>query len=255
MQFLSESHPRDAAVLFEELDHKYTVCGRSDFTSVTTFIGKLFPPFDADAVVTKMMSGRNWAKSAYYGMTREEIKAKWQEAADLGTRMHADIEHFYKGEPYENQTPEFQQFLKFNAELPPGLRPHRSEWRVYNEDVGIVGTIDMIYVDEAGGFHIYDWKRTKSIVKDSPFGKALHPAISDKPDTNYWHYALQLNLYQFLLESKYGVNVMGRTLVCMHPEREAFELVPVVDMQSEIKCILQDPDAKFGRVCLLQPES
>jgi ATP-dependent exoDNAse (exonuclease V) beta subunit len=246
---LHPAHERDAAILFEEAAHRYTVQGREDFTSVTTFIGKLFPEFDADAVIEKMMRSPRWAQSEYFGQTREEIKAAWTRRADLGTTMHESIELFYKedGKLPADLTPEFAQFLAFDAARSRDLVPYRSEWRVFDEDIRIVGTIDMLFQRPDGTVEIYDWKRTKKI--DDPLTHwnkyALHPALAHLPDTNYWHYALQLNLYQYILESKYGLRVVGRSLVALHPERAAgFEIVPVLDLQTEVRAVLADPTAR-----------
>ena len=241
---LAPAHERDAHIEFDEPLHKYTILGATDFTSVTTFIGKVFDHFDADAVISKMMKSRNWTKSKYYGMTAEAIKKQWSEAGSAaaaeGTKMHADIEQYYKAEPYENQSPEFDQFLRFDAECT--LRPYRSEWRVYNEDIKIVGTIDMVFQHPDGTVSIYDWKRTKKLDKYDSWGKrANHPALKHIPDTNYWHYALQLNLYQFILESKYGLCVIERILICCHPERSAFEAAAVPNLQHEIAVLLASP--------------
>lgn len=230
---LAPAHERDAFVQFEEEGHAYSVMGRADFVSVTTYIGRLFAAFEPDLVIEKMMAGKNWPKSKYFGMDAAGIKQVWKDAADLGTLLHADIEHFYKGEPYENTSPEFLQFLEFDKNK-GALKPYRSEWRVFDEEVGIVGTIDMVFERPDGTVDIYDWKRTNQITKKSPWGNALHPLLAHLPDTNYWHYALQLNLYQYLLESKYGLKVSGRYLVCMHPERAFYELVPIVEMQAEV---------------------
>ena len=241
---LAPAHERDAHIEFDEPAHKYTIHGATDYTSVTTYIGKLFEPFEADAIITKMMKGKNWTSSKYYGMTAEAIKLQWekagQDAAAEGTKMHADIEHFYKGEPFENESKEYAQFKAFSAQC--GLRPYRSEWRVYNEDIKIVGTVDMIFEHPDGSVSIYDWKRCKKLEKNDPWKKrARHENLNHIPDTNYWHYAMQLNLYQFILESKYGLRVASRVLVCCHPEREIFEEAPVPDLQHEIRALFQAP--------------
>ena len=48
-------HPRDDKIGFIEETHTYTIGDRSDFTSVTTFIHKHFPHFDADSVIKNIM--------------------------------------------------------------------------------------------------------------------------------------------------------------------------------------------------------
>ena len=235
-------HPRDALIRFEEVGHKYTIGdGERAYTSVTTFLGKLFEPFDADKVIAGMMRSKKWAQSPYFGMEAAAIKAQWAaagaEAAQLGTNLHADIERFYKGEPVDNASPEYGYFRAFAAQCP--LRPYRAEWKVFHEEAGIVGTIDMVFERPDGQLEIYDWKRCKKLEKADPWNKVpLHPAVEHLPDTNYWHYALQLNLYQYLLEAKYGAKVAARRLVVLHPNLPTFQVVPVCDLQAEIAALL-----------------
>jgi ATP-dependent exoDNAse (exonuclease V) beta subunit len=253
---LAPPHERDKNVEFDEPLHKYTILGATDYTSVTTVIGKLFETFNADAVIDKMMTSANWTNSKYFGMTKESIKKQWSdagaEAAAEGTKMHADIEHHYKNEPYENNSKEFQQFMEFAGQH--YLRPYRSEWRVYNEDKKIVGTIDMVFEHHDGTVSIYDWKRTKRLDKNVGWGKrAKHGALKHIYDTNFWHYALQLNLYQYILESKYGLRVVDRVLVCCHPDRTTFEEAKVPDLQHEIKMLLAMPAEQDYYVSNLAP--
>ena len=46
---------------------------------------------------------------------------------------------------------------------------------------------------------------------------ATNNLINDIPDTNYWHYALQLNIYKYILEKKYNKQVTDMYLVILHP--------------------------------------
>ena len=239
---LAGPHPRDALIQFEEVGHKYTIGdGQRKYTSVTTFLGALFEPFDADKVIETMMRGKKWAQSPYFGMEPAAIKAQWAaagaEAAQLGTALHADIEHFYRGEPFENASPEFGYFRAFAAQCP--LRPYRSEWKVFHEEAGIVGTIDMLFERPDGQLEIYDWKRCKKLERHDPWNKTpLHEAVAHLPDTNYWHYALQLNLYQFVLEANYDKKVAARNLVVLHPNAKTFQVASVPDLQQEIRDLL-----------------
>jgi ATP-dependent exoDNAse (exonuclease V) beta subunit len=232
-------HPRDERIKFEEASHVYTIDdGKDKYTSVTTVIKPLFDEFNADNVIASMMRSKKWSESKYFGKTVEEIKAEWAQngaqAAALGTKMHADIEAFYNDEVVVNDTPEFHHFLEFHQGLKT-LKPYRTEWTVFDEELLIAGSIDMVYVRDDGDLVIYDWKRVKQIEKSNRFaGVGKHPAIAHLPDTNYWHYALQLNLYKFLLEKNYGVKVAGLCLVCLHPDKPKAEVVHVCDLQTEI---------------------
>ena len=80
VDYLEKKHPheRDTHITFDEGPHIYTIDGDSSFTSVTTWAHSNFGHFDADKIITKMMKGRNWRKSKYFGMSREEIKEGWK---------------------------------------------------------------------------------------------------------------------------------------------------------------------------------
>lgn len=236
------AHPRDAFISFEEGPHIYTVMGeRNTYTSVTTWNHKHFPKFDADAIIDKMMKSKNWNSPTYkyYGMTREQIKQMWDSKRDnsagAGTNMHFDIECYYNELEVTNDSIEFQYFKKFVADF-PDLKPYRTEWMVYYEELKLSGSIDMIFENPDGTIQIYDWKRSQEIVYDTPFGRAITPCISHLPDTNYWHYSLQLNTYKKILEDKYGKTVTGLYLVCLHPDNptKTYERIEVPILTKEM---------------------
>ena len=241
---LLNAHPRDKFITFEEGPHIYTVCGeRGTYTSVTTLNHSHFSHFDADATITNMMKSRNWndPNYKYYGMTREEIKQMWDkkrdEASGAGTKMHNDIEHYYNGMSVENDSIEFKYFLQFKHDYPE-LKPYRTEWMVYYEELKLSGSIDMVFENPDGTLQIYDWKRVENLEHESGFGKyALTPCISHLPDTNFWHYALQLNTYKVILEHKYGKTVTDLYLVCLHPNNKYknYERIQVPVLETEMK--------------------
>jgi len=237
------AHPRDAFITFDEGPHIYTVKGELGYTSVTTLNHSHFSHFDADAILDKMM--RNTKKLAdpkykYYGMTREQIKASWDknrdEASGSGTRMHYDIECYYNQMDVVNDSVEFQWFRRFVKDFPQ-LKPYRTEWMVYYEELKLAGSIDMVFENPDGTIQIYDWKRCKEIKYEDDYGKcAITPCISHLPDTNFWHYSLQLNTYKRILEDKYGKTVTDLYLVCLHPENvnKTYECIQVPDLSTEI---------------------
>ena len=61
------------------------------------------------------------------------------------------------------------------------------------------------------------------------------------PDTNYWHYCLQLNTYKAILEEKYGKVVEDLYLVCLHPENKnkSYQRIKVVNLQTEVKALFE----------------
>jgi hypothetical protein len=235
------AHPRDALILFDAGPHKYTCAGEGNYMSVTTWNHTHFKQFDADAIITKMMSNpKSWTKSPYYGKTREEIKTLWDknrdEAAQLGTDMHYNIECYYRGDCMQTAELELPQHFRDFLAANPNLKPYRTEWTVFNEDVRIAGSIDMVYENEEDGtLMIYDWKRCKDIKKTNAYGEfALTECISHLPDTNFWHYALQLNTYKAILETKYDKKVTRLCLVCLHPNLPSYQIITVPDLSAEI---------------------
>ena len=245
---IKNAHERDAYISFEEGPHIYTVCGeRGTFTSVTTLNHRHFSHFDADETITKMMKGKNWndPNYKYYGMTREQIKQMWDTKRDLasgaGTKMHNDIEHFYNEMPIENDSVEFQYFQQFYKDFPE-LKPYRTEWMVYYEEMKLSGSIDMVFENPDGTIQIYDWKRCQEIVNENGFGKyAITSCISHLPDTNFWHYALQLNTYKTILEHKYGKKVTNLFLVCLHPDNQykSYERIEVPFLDKEMEDLVK----------------
>ena len=127
----------------------------------------------------------------------------------------------------------------------PHLKPYRTEWMIYNEDVKIAGSVDMVYENSDGTLEIYDWKRCKEITKVNGWNEtATNPLISHLPSTNFWQYALQLNTYKTILEEKYGKTIKELNLVRIHPDipEQTYDLISVpiltremIDLFSELR--------------------
>lgn len=235
-------HERDSRIVFDEGPHIYYIDDSCDgYVSVTTFNHHNFEHFDADAIIKNMMSSKRWSQSKYYGQTVDEIKAGWDknrdEAAEAGTKIHYDIECYYNEVSVENDSIEYEYFRNFLKDY-PDLKPYRTEWTVFHEELKLAGSIDMVFEKEDGHLLIYDWKRSKGIVKTNGFGKwGQKECIEHLPDTNYWHYCLQLNTYKAILEEKYGKIVDELYLVCLHPENKNknYQRIKVVNLQDEVK--------------------
>ena len=264
------SHPRDANIQFMEEGHKYTILSEPHvkYTSVTTWNHLHFEQFNADKIIDTMMKSKGWKEGhKYWGLTKEQIQSQWNSNKDAvagaGTDLHYEIECFHNddsfyfdytnNELYEkyilqnkethNFKPiEWQYFINFIRDH-SHLKPYRTEWLIYDDDVKISGSIDMVYENQDGTLSIYDWKRCKNITRINNFNKfGLPPAICHLPDSNYWHYALQLNTYKSILERKYNKTVKELFLVRLHPDAEEknYELIQLVDLSAEIKELFQD---------------
>ena len=254
ISFLKQKNPhcRDARITFDAGPHIYTIDNDPSvkYTSVTTWNHKHFEQFDADAIIERMMSGHNWPQSKYYGMTRDQIKATWDktrdDAAAAGTAMHYNIECVYNGsrlEDVDDGSIEFGYFRRFFADHKERLEPHRTEWMIFHEEMRLSGSIDILFRNtDDGTYSIYDWKRSKEI-KKTAFGGAFAktPEIEHLPDSNYWHYSLQLNTYKTILEQKYGMVIRDMFLVCLHPDNanKSYMKIKVADLSEEMRLLFK----------------
>jgi len=232
-------HPRDANIRFDEEPHLYYINGSTkDYISVTTLIHSFFQEFNPDEIIDKMMASPNWPKSKYYGKSKEEIKKGWEdngnEQSSKGTKMHLDIENFYNNITVENDSKEYGHFLKY-FDMHKNLDAYRTEWEVYEETLKLAGSIDMLYQDENGDFHICDWKRSKGIKKENKFQKGKSP-LQHLDDCNFWHYSLQLNIYRKLLKLNYGIDVKSMFLVQLHPNYLTYNKYecPILDREVDL---------------------
>ena len=269
------SHDRDQYIQFFEEDHKYVITNdlENKYTSVTTWNHSHFPIFNANLIIKNMIKGKNWKEGhKYWGLTAEEIKKQWSDngsaVSGAGTDLHFQIECFmnnpstfdYKHNDLYNcyltlvnskeekeKAIEWDYFINFIKDHPE-LKPYRTEWTIYDEDLKISGSIDMVYENADGTLSIYDWKRSKDITRINNFNKfAINKLICHMPDSNFWHYALQLNTYKRILERKYGKVVTDLYLVRLHPDAEEnnYELIKLPDLSKEIDELFEERKQKL----------
>ena len=166
------SNVRDKHLSFDSVNHIYTVNG-IEYTPVTTLVKSFLNIPSLNPAMNSRM--------------------------DEGKKLHLDIEMYYKsGSKKTVNTIEFETFQTFVSKHQE-LIPYRSEWQVYNEDLRLAGTIDMVFTDKSGNYIIYDWKNSKYITSE-----------------RLVEYTLQLNLYAHILETKYNIVVYDMYLLCIH---------------------------------------
>jgi ATP-dependent exoDNAse (exonuclease V) beta subunit len=269
------AHPRDRFIRFYNRGHKYEISCDPDskYTSVTTWNHKHFPKFDADTVIENIFKSKSWGPGhKYWGMTAQEIKNSWKSNGDAvsgaGTNLHERIENFMNDKRFTfeytqqdlyqiyssdnkgktDEQVEWDYFIRFVKDHPE-LKPYRTEWMIFDEDLKLAGSIDMVYENPDGTLSIYDWKRSKDITKINSWNKfACNPLICHMPDSNFWHYALQLNTYKAILERKYNKNVTKLCLVRLHPdiEEKTYELLDVPILTKEIQELFEEREKEVS---------
>lgn len=222
---------------FDKDTHKYTVDGENCI-SVTTLIHSWFKPFDQKKALRSLRAKPN---PLYDGMTDDEIVLKWEkdgnEASRLGNELHEKIENYLKGnlgiDYFKDRSItdiEYGYACQFMEDHK--LVTKEIEWRVVYKELKIAGTIDYATQNKDGTLDLYDWKRSKKISNNFISGYSIVPELSHIPDTSYWHYTIQLNLYKFLVEKK-GYKVRRMYIVCFHPNNLGYQKFQVADLDLE----------------------
>lgn len=233
-------HPRDCRLSFDETTHRYFHDGK-ELTSVTTTVERYFEQFDAE-----YWSLRKCGNDA---VRAKALRDEWEEnartARDLGTRMHRLIEKYYLGDAVtDTDDPTYRLFRQFSQKT--SLTPYRTEWRIYHEDFNIAGTLDFLAYD-GSHYEIYDWKRSNKIIDpftgkpviESRFRKYARKPISHVHDTTFNHYALQVSIYRYILETKYGIEVSAGYLGVFHPDYSCPHVVSVPYLRDEVELLLR----------------
>lgn len=237
----SKNHyERDERIQFSDSDHTYLIDKKNKAVSVTELIGRYFPKFDKEFWANK--------ESIKTGKPKNEILKKWDDlgkkARDLGTELHEQIENFYNSKEYI-RSKELDKFFKFHKNhIQDKYKPHRTEWRIFDEDKNLAGTVDMVYEKENGELFIFDWKRSKKIInsdgsieKNNPFENGLN-GLSHLPSSDYVKYCLQQNIYKHILESKYDKKVSSMNLLILHPHLDNYHIIQVESFKNETKYLL-----------------
>lgn len=204
------------SLIFKPEQHEYLSMDDPNFkwVSVTSLISQFKKPFDADGQAVKSSKNR---KSPWYGKTPDAIKRAWKNeskrAMDLGTWYHniqeALLVHSDQvtREDGKGLLPVIKPLVNMDGvkyapdqKLTDGVYP---EHLVYLKSSGICGQSDRVNVTD-GVVDIIDYKTNKEIVMkgymswDGKVQRMTSP-ISHIDDCNYYHYALQLSFYMYMI--------------------------------------------------------
>lgn len=202
----TKSFHNNEQIVFTESNHLYVDSQQRRYTSVTTLIGKCFEKFDSEKIAK--------AKAAREGGDYKELMNQWQQigkaAANSGTRLHENCENQILGRLeliHKPETPEEQIKFKYASDIVTGLLNDSSnikfepEKLIFSPRFLIAGSVDLLVHHDDGTFTIYDWKNVKEIKQNAFMDKVgTIDATAKIPDSNYWHYALQLQLYEIILK-------------------------------------------------------
>jgi hypothetical protein len=243
-------HPMQDAVLFVAEGHSYYIYGSSqNVISLTKFISCFFTGFNATKESERMINSKSHATRVnqpsykYYNcLCVEDIQAKWDEARDLGTEFHRNIELFLNGIPFEQQTihPEnkvcVEQFLKIYEDK------KFWDWDIFWTEQPLcyppallAGSPDIILQNKSNPklLSIIDLKRCDNIDYTSfwnvthGYGPCGH-ITNNKINT----YGIQQSGLKWMLQ-QYGYQVEHMFLLNVHPKHKKGRIYVVQDFCKE----------------------
>lgn len=176
-------------------------------------------------------------------LTGDEIKRDWEllalRASNRGTEIHYQIELFLNRDACHAHTAEFASFASFakRVMIPLGMVAYRTEWRIFCERTNVAGSVDCVVRLPDGTLGIIDWKRSTK-VRDrlvgtgAPFEVSMHEPMDHLDGVVTAGYALQLNLYKYILETCYGATVSCLILAQVDSEDDFYTFVPDMDLEA-----------------------
>lgn len=247
-------------IKFIEDNHQYLSIQEQDkapWTSVTQLIHQYQPKKDWDVIA------KRYAKK--HKLDVEDVKKQWkdnnQQAIDRGIKFHKQREEDLlscetindRGESLRIFRPiidEHGDKLAPSQKLEDGIYP---ELLVLLKSARICGQADYVVINN-GKINIKDYK-TNSAIKMNGFvnwdgveERMLDP-ISGLPNSNYWHYALQLNTYAYIIRKNNPMLKVG-TLELLHIQfDEAGEVTKIEpyelpDLQNHVDSMIKNFKSK-----------
>ncbi len=245
-------HINDGRISFDQANHDYFIDGQKAKFSVTEIIDKFFPEFESAywaerKAMEKLNQDHIEYDSEVLKATIKQILNAWEkkriDAALKGTILHEKIEDFYNKKHHEDVPPEFEFFKNFHNKY-KRLKPYRTEWRIFDESLSLAGTVDMVYQKENGELFIFDWKRTSKLIdqnnqpilKDFNYGR---DGLSHIADNSFNRYALQQNVYKFILEKYYDKKISSMNLLVLHPNYTNYIHLKLPEMKKEAAFLIE----------------
>lgn len=267
----ANSHERDAWVEFNEERHEYTVHGETEgYVSVTGVVSAYYSEFDKERCSKQVLSHpKFWSRpGTKYQQQRDYVRRAEQrgapshqglielwdqnglQARTAGTLLHLLLENLANDQGDRNPAllrdlPDEKKnyeatVLPFWTRFCNKYEPYRAEWRVYDQDLRVAGTIDLVVKDrETGEFMIVDWKRSKGVSSYSRDNTYMSAPLNHMSDANLNHYSVQLNLYMWILRNHYDIPVSRAMLIVFHPPSyKRIREIPVPHLRLETDAII-----------------
>lgn len=208
----------DGRCVFDESNHSYFI-GNKKLLGVTSYIAKYKNKFDALAVATKYVKK--------HGGDVEELMKKWELEGQLslknGSAVHKVFEDYinFREVILQGVSDKEKVAVKFIEEIfmEKRLTPVCCELVVYDEDLGLASMIDCVAKNSDEEYFILDWKTNKNIERNG-YGKFMLDKFNSYPDSTFYHYSLQLSLYERMYKEH---KIKGKYII--HIDNEDYKII------------------------------
>ena len=206
---------------------------------MTRLYKKFFPKFDAVGI-SESLARKELGDADYSCILAKAklIRQDWLDKAKLGTIIHDYAEHclvsreildmnldLYKTHPdylerlekiYPLYFSTVQDFLKSNSFIFTNFL--YAELVVWDAEFSVAGQVDFITWNPDGSIDLWDWKTSSEITSEHMnYGKFGFGFLSGVPDTNFYHYSLQLSGYAYIIEKNIGIRVNSLKIIHITP--------------------------------------
>ena len=178
-------------------------------------------------------------------MTADEITGAWKRkgmlASHMGTEAHYQAELCLNGLPFRRSDREMDVLLRFLVDhtAPRGIVAYATEKEIVCADADVAGSVDAIlYEPSRDLYHILDYKRSDKVKRDLRGYGRMRAPFDHLDDCKGAGYALQLSIYQWILERDYGLRFGDRVLLSLHPDEPFCTAVPY--LRAEVDYIMAD---------------
>lgn len=211
------------------------------------------PEFDEDAAIDAMHKSKRWPRKEYMNadgsvMTRDQIKDCWEKNRDdkaaRGTHVHSYMEKFLNeiDEPFDPEhewSTHIRVGQKWIADIAKrGWSPYRTEWVMWMPlanpgvhlwqmtEYGVFryapilsGSVDGLFVDTDGKYHLVDFKCCKTKGLKYAFNhEKMKPPMQSLEKTKFNEWRLQANIYAHILRHHYGVDCATMRMVVLNAD-------------------------------------
>lgn len=206
--------------------HEYTQPFDKDFWSAYKALEKLLPKDVWNVEKKSLLNNKKFDKVLLdlhsiaendFNREQQNILDEWdnenRKSCERGTKIHADLENSFYSKKDDISLSKFEIGGKFECrknyselDIENGVYPEYLISRVSDDGkLRIAGQIDLL-VKKGNKIIIADWKTNKKIETKSFFNNRTKTSVKMKfplnnlDDVNYWHYALQLSTYAWMIQ-------------------------------------------------------